>query len=504
MAYITINGQQYIQGSPEATTALQDWGKTLGITPQTIAAAPMTGTITQATATAPATIQQPATGLGSADYTNQLLGGTYFDTNTGSQIKPFTQADATANLANYSIPTTSLQNQTPLAISPAPTPTNKADILTAGAQTTADQLTAGKTAFDAQVNADQTKYNDLSSQLSSLLDTSIGHGAETINAENAAGIPAMQQQLQGVNAQIQTKLAEFNKIQSQYGELTQANEGKTIPMSLIIGKNAEVQRSLALQKNTFAADIGLLQATAQGLQGNIQLAKETADRAVDLKYEDINTQIQVKQAQLGLVHDLLTADEKKQADALSQQYKTAQNNLAIQVANEKDKNATILNLLQQYPGAGISLTDTVEQAAAKAASYQTTQATLKATTSGQTQNLRTVPGVGVVDVKPDGSYTVVVPAGGTTAGSGGSTGGSTGGTTPTTQTSGSADFSGITFNGLTATLKDGSKIQFPNQQALTQFRQDNGLTSATSTELQPKTDITNFLVPAIDWFAKLF
>ena len=363
---ITINGKQYVEGSQEATNALLAWGSTMGITPQTIASAPQTGTVTPATATAPATITQPTSGVGSTAETNRLLGGTYFDTSTGSQIKPFTQADAQANMANYTIPTNTLQNQTPLPITTTPQPNYDADILAAGATDTSKQMTTtAQTALDAKIASEESKVNDLSRQLSSLLETSGGQGQATLDAENAAGIPQMQQQLQGVNSQIQTKLAEFNKIQSQYGELMQKNEMETIPMNLIIGKNAEVQRSLALQKNTFAAEIGLLQATAQGLQGQIELARQTADRAVDLKYQDIYRQIEIKQSQLGLVRDLLTADEKKKAAILDQQYQTAQNNLAIQVANEKDKNATLLNLIQEYPTAGILLSDTIDQATAK-------------------------------------------------------------------------------------------------------------------------------------------
>jgi len=45
---------------------------------------------------------QPSSGVGSVAETNRLLGGNYFDTNTGSQLKAFTQADAQKNTSNYS------------------------------------------------------------------------------------------------------------------------------------------------------------------------------------------------------------------------------------------------------------------------------------------------------------------------------------------------------------------------------------------------------------------
>lgn len=43
-----------------------------------------------------------------------------------------------------------------------------------------------------------------------------------------------------------------------------------------------------------------------------------------------------------------------------------------------------------------------------------------------------------------------------------------------------ADFTGSTISGLTVTLKDGGRLSFPNQQALDQFKKDNGMTGSSS------------------------
>jgi hypothetical protein len=290
-----------------------------------------------------------------------------FDPNTGQRLstgQTVTVAPGGNTYGSNIIPTSTLGTNTALKI-PSATPTNTADVAVAGATSASTQMTADQKALADKTAADQSNYDKLSGEISTLLGTATGQGQATLDAETKAGVPQMQQQLQGINNQITNKLAEFKVIQDKYAETTQAVEQRTIPMENIIGRNAEINRSLALQKNTFASEIGLLQAQAQGVQGQLELAKATADRAVDLKYEDIKTQIQVKMQQLDMVRDMLTADEKKQAAALDSQYQTAQNNLSIQIANEKDKNSTLLSAMQKYPDAGISLTDTIEQANAK-------------------------------------------------------------------------------------------------------------------------------------------
>lgn len=275
------------------------------------------------------------------------------------------QASGITYGAGGTIPTSTLQPQTPITVPPPPTPTNNADVAVAGATQQATQTNADITAAKTAQSETQKQYDTLSNEISSLLGTTVGRGEAQLSAEQANNVPGLQQNLQDVNKQIQTKLAEFNKIQDQYAEATQVQEGKTIPMNLIIGRQAEINRALALQKNTYASDIGLLQAQASAIQGNLQLAQQTADRAVDLKYEDAKTLLDVKMQQLSLINDKLTREEKVTADALDRQYQTERDNLAIKVANEKDMNATLLNLMQTYPDAKISLTDTIEQANAK-------------------------------------------------------------------------------------------------------------------------------------------
>jgi len=262
------------------------------------------------------------------------------------------------------IPTSTLQSQTPMTI-PTTTPTNTADALAAGANQFTTQNTKAISDAQAAQSETQKSYDSLSNEISSLLGTTVGRGAAQLSAEQSAGLPAKQEAINAINSQITTKLAEYKQLQTTAQENMNKDLMKTIPLSLARGQAAEVQRALDLQKNSFASDIGLLQAQAQLLQGQYDMAKQTADRAVDLRYEDAQTLLDVKFKQLDLIKGKLTAQEKTTSDLLTKQYQAQKDQLAITVANEKDKNATLLNAMQTYPDANISLTDTIEQANAK-------------------------------------------------------------------------------------------------------------------------------------------
>ena len=62
-------------------------------------------------------------------------------------------------------------------------------------------------------------------------------------------------------------------------------------------------------QRTQAADIGMLNARAQALQGNITAAQDTVNRAIDLKYYSVENELQTKLQQLSTIKDQLSRDE---------------------------------------------------------------------------------------------------------------------------------------------------------------------------------------------------
>ncbi len=250
-----------------------------------------------------------------------------------------------AGLANYQAtqtPTSSaisldqLNSAAPINVPPAPTTVDPLAGAAAGATQTTKSLqdyinqnTPTPTALDAT----QQSLIDSISQLSG---QDVGRGQAQLQAEQAAGLPQQKTQLAQINAQLLQKVAEATKTSASYDQIVQQLENQQgIPMSIITGQQAQ-QRKLQLAENTTnAANIGLLQAYAQGLAGNIQAAQDSVNRAIDLKYADIESQITAKQNQLIAIQPLLDKQERIQAAALQQQYNDQQQAIADKKAQDQ-------------------------------------------------------------------------------------------------------------------------------------------------------------------------
>lgn len=252
--------------------------------------------------------------------------------------------DPKAIPTNTIVPTTPIGVTTPTATTPS----------TAGAYgdtvtKTLDQYI--KEAQSATKSAAEVQQDSLTARLSDLLGQTAGQTQALSTAEAEQGVPDLTKQLQDINNQIKTTRAEQNALNVDV-------QGKPITMSSIIGAQAQINAVMD-------AKIYTLSAQAQALQGNISLAKENAQKAVDLKYAPILEELKIKQAQLELIRPTLTKEEKIRAEALAQKNKDEANALQLQIANQKDQNSTLLNLMQSYPDARITLSDTLESANTK-------------------------------------------------------------------------------------------------------------------------------------------
>lgn len=167
-------------------------------------------------------------------------------------------------------------------------------------------------------------YNDLLGQINTLLPDLANKSGDQLKAEQDQNLPQLKKDLAGLNSQILTRSAEYNKLQTDI-------EGKTIPMQFITGQQAQVQKQQA-------SEIGLLQARALGLQGQVEIAQQTANRAIDLKYSVLEDTLNVKMKQLQLIQPLLDKEEQRYSDALSLYYRDQQQKLA------EEKDASKLNM----------------------------------------------------------------------------------------------------------------------------------------------------------------
>lgn len=254
----------------------------------------------------------------------------------------------------------------------------------------ADSLIGGVNASQSELEKAQAKtekqYNELEGEISKLLGNSVGQGQAQQNAEAVAGVPGLEQELSNLNAQIKVGLAEYQIEKDKYDALSLENRNKPVTMNSIIGSEAAIDFARQQALNRKASDIGLLQAQASGVAGNLELAQNTANKAVELKYADIKTMLDVKMQQLSILGDKLSREEKKTADFLNRQYEMQKAEIDAQEADEKALNNFTLDAMQNYRSAGIRLGDSYETIQSKilgSSEYRAEQT--KATTKTATE-----------------------------------------------------------------------------------------------------------------------
>jgi len=224
--------------------------------------------------------------------------------------------------------------------------TFNANAVVAGAEATSKSIQDYINMLSGPDTPERRRYDQLVSEINSMLPSTAGRGAAQLEAEKAAGVEMLKKALAEVNALILTKTAEYKALMTNI-------EGKPITMNSIIGAQAQAQKAMA-------AEIGLYQAQALGLQGQLQAAQEAANRAVDLKYSDAKDAIEIRMQQLSLIEGILTKQERIRADAISMYLEDQR--MKLEEAKSAEKSLTSYNLsqMQKYPSAGIRITDDYE------------------------------------------------------------------------------------------------------------------------------------------------
>lgn len=232
-----------------------------------------------------------------------------------------------------------LGNLAPATSLNVPQATPTADPLagtTAGAQQTSKSLQDYIKELTPPASESSKQYDVLTEQLNTLLPGLTGRGEAQLNAEQQAGITQQKQALASLNSQILQKVAEANQVSSQYEQINAALENQSIPTNILFGQQAQVRKQQLAESNSKSADIGLLQARAQGLQGNLQAAQESVNRAIDLKYQDRESTVNLKMQQLQLLEGKLNKEEAITAKAIERKYNEEQAKIAEEKAKAKE------------------------------------------------------------------------------------------------------------------------------------------------------------------------
>lgn len=176
-----------------------------------------------------------------------------------------------------------------------------------------------------------------------------GQSAELANQQKARNIEGLQTNLQNISNQILQKQAELNQDDVRLVAGIQGIEKQAIPMQFITGQQQSVQRDAQIARALKSSEIGVLNASALAAQGNITLAEEQAQRAVEAKYAPFIETYNLLQKQLTAIQPLLNAEEKKVA-AEQAVYADVQK----QLINYKiDQQKNISSLLMQAQANGV-------------------------------------------------------------------------------------------------------------------------------------------------------
>ena len=223
--------------------------------------------------------------------------------NTSGVIFPQAPSGSTATNANTSIP-----NPIPSA----------ADIISQGT---------------AQTPAEQTNTT-LLQKVAALIGNKTGQTTLTNNAETAAGLPAMNKQLNDLNTQLQGLNDQATQLQLAAGaggtienqEQNQA-QGRGITAGGLAPLTAADLRNNQVQQAAIAARALTLKSTIYGLQGNIALAKDAADKAAAAQFEQEQQQIDYMNALIAANAPQMTKEEKAQADLVQANLADRQNKI---------------------------------------------------------------------------------------------------------------------------------------------------------------------------------
>ncbi len=145
-----------------------------------------------------------------------------------------------------------------------------------------------KTLTPDKTTALQQKNSAIMQRIESLIPQQTGRGAMQLQAEKDNMLPEQRRQLSSLNTEIMSKAAEFDSMIAN-----QEGQGRGIPASIVSGRQASLMRSKA-------AAVGVLQARALGLSGQLEASQALADRSVSLLYADREAEFDswIKQAEL--------------------------------------------------------------------------------------------------------------------------------------------------------------------------------------------------------------
>ena len=225
-----------------------------------------------------------------------------------------------------------------------PDPTS-VDAMMAGVKTGNEGILAQLQARNATLQ-EQTNLNAIQKRQADYTEANKTAQTDLLNQKlNQYGTDANVAQVQKLMPQIASTTAAFDNY-------SVGLEGRTASASSIYGRQALAQRQKAVE-------VAGLSAVAQAYQGNVDMARNLANDAINAQYQDQTNYINGLNTQLETAYTDLTAAEKKRADSLmlvneerlraieeEKNNKTAINNIALDLAQAGADSATVSQIIK--------------------------------------------------------------------------------------------------------------------------------------------------------------
>lgn len=227
----------------------------------------------------------------------------------------------------------------PIQIPPTPTEPNYQSIISAIPQI---DLSSFQTSTKSEAQQD-----DLSKRILELTERLSGRGGAQAEAEKTAGIPQLKIQLTDITNQLQALQKEAAAIPL---EIQQEFASRGVTAAGV----APIEAG-RLRQNAIKA-LGL-SAIGQTFQGNLSLARQQADRAVELEFAPIESQLKFIRTAYEMNKDLLEREDKKRAIAL--EISLNERERILQDAKDNKQKVYNISLQAAQNGADMTILDKI-------------------------------------------------------------------------------------------------------------------------------------------------
>lgn len=276
------------------------------------------------------TLEQPKTGIGSTAETNRLLGGSYFDEQTGGQIKQFTPTAPSTTFNAEAL----AQGTKSITIPPTPYSTTAAGI-TGGSQAVIDNQKINEKLI-ADEAAKTAKLTEQKVVLDKSKEAIKGKQTEKIAAEgdvNTPGTPAWQKE--------QARQLSLRLDKSQRGQINELTALETQSMS-----PAGKQQAESAINRRYALEQGDLQLKYHIAASDYNAAAETLNKKFELELEPLKTDYDDQVNLYNQYKDDLTKTEDRQWTKI---ISDSDNAVKTKEANQKEVSGLFAKLNENNP-----------------------------------------------------------------------------------------------------------------------------------------------------------